>query len=111
LLKPFIPYKALLIILSSVSHTAAMSCTAALGLHYAQNRTIFDTTVTGALCSCYGTILIVTEVPVFIPDDTIISPQESMCLCLKALISLRESLRLCPTAPYLFTGSPRICAW
>ena len=57
-----------------------MSCTAAAGLHYAQNCTIFDATVIGVLCSCYGTILlcdyifIVTEVLVFIPDDTIISP-------------------------------------
>lgn len=114
--EPFIPYKALLIVLSSVSHTAAMSCTVAVGLHHAQNCTIFGATVIGALCSCYGTILlcdhifIVTEVPVFSPDGTIISPRESMYLCLTSLISLRESLSLCPTAPSLFTESPSICA-
>ena len=60
--EPFIPYKALLIVLSSVSHTAAMSCTAALGLHYALNCTIFDATVApafilGSTHSCYGSSL------------------------------------------------------
>ena len=93
-----------------------MSCTVAVGLHHAQNCTIFGATVIGALCSCYGTILlcdhifIVTEVPVFSPDGTIISPRESMYLCLTSLISLRESLRLFPTAPSLFTESPHIYA-
>ena len=53
--EPFIPYKALLIVLSSMVHTAAMSCTAALGLRYTLNCTIFDATVA----------------PVFSPDDTI----------------------------------------
>ena len=53
--EPFIPYKALLIVLSSVNHTAAMSCTVTMGLHYALNCTIFDATVAA----------------VFSPDDTI----------------------------------------
>jgi len=44
-------------------HTATMSCTAAVGLHYAQTRTIFDATVTA----------------VFSPDDTIIR-YSSPCL-------------------------------
>ena len=55
--EPFIPYKALLIVLNNVSHTAAMSCTAAMGLRYALNCTIFGATV----------------ISVFSPDDTITS--------------------------------------
>ena len=51
-----------------MSHTAAMSCTAAVGLHYAQNCTIFDATVT-AFFSPDDTI-IATVAAVFISDST-----------------------------------------
>ena len=59
--EPFIPYKALLIVLSSVSYIAAMSCNAtmscaaALILHYALNCTIFDVTVAPLLMPDYPT--------------------------------------------------------
>lgn len=56
-------------------------------------------------------ILIATGVRVFIPDDTIISPRESMFLCLTSLISPWKLSCLFQTAPCLFTGSPRIYAW
>ena len=52
-----------------------------------------------------------TGVPSFIPDDTIISSRKSRCLCPKSLISLWKLISLFPTAPYLFTGRPRIYAW
>ena len=36
--EPFIPYKALLIVLSSVSHAAAMSCAATMNVAMANSR-------------------------------------------------------------------------
>ena len=41
---------------------------------------------------------ITMETLVFIPDDTIISPQKSMCLCPKSLISLWKLINLFLTA-------------
>ena len=66
--EPSIPYKALLIVLSSVIYTAAMSCTAAVGLHYALNYTIFDATValsfiSGSTHSRYGSSLAYAGLP------------------------------------------------
>lgn len=51
------------IVLSSVNHTAAMSCTATMGLHYALNYTIFDAMVTSVFSpdstnTCYGNSLV-----------------------------------------------------
>ena len=53
--EPFIPYKALLIVLGSVSRATAMSCTVAVNLHHALNGTIFDATVTPLLMPDYPT--------------------------------------------------------
>ena len=49
---------------------------------------------------------ITMETLVFIPDDTIISPQESMCLCPKSLISLWKLINLFLTAPCFSLKAP-----
>ena len=109
--EPFIPYKALLIVLSRVIYTLPL-CLVPLQLYYCATRPYlygspYSSALFTTICVFYS-IFIVAGVPVFIPDGTIISPRESIYLCQKSLISLRESLRLFPVAPCLFTGRPRI---
>ena len=110
--EPFIPYKALLIVLSSVSHTAAMSCSAAVGLHYALNCTIFDATVASLLMPDYSTRMSISATMCLSPscshppcylqdrdeiaDGVIIAPSRNHCVNIST--SHHSAIRHKPTS-------------